>query len=69
MPAHTFFELPGWVTRTHRPGAQSAQIWEDKARMVEISKVPMLCRRAFYADLANAGAHEGRPYARQAVRS
>jgi HCOMODA/2-hydroxy-3-carboxy-muconic semialdehyde decarboxylase len=27
--------------------------------MVEISKVPMLCRRAFYADLANAGAAVG----------
>jgi ribulose-5-phosphate 4-epimerase/fuculose-1-phosphate aldolase len=27
--------------------------------MVEISKVPRLCRRAFYADLANAGAAVG----------
>src|SRR6202035_4052486 len=32
---------------------------EDGRRMVEISKVPVICRRAFYADLATAGAAVG----------
>ena len=27
--------------------------------MVQISKVPLICRRAFYADLASAGAAVG----------
>src|SRR5260370_41625225 len=60
--AHTFSGSPV----PHRDASIKAQrsrrnqqIPEGGRRMVEISKVPVICRRAFYADLASAGAAVG----------
>src|SRR5215469_3331762 len=39
--------------------SQMKQFPEERRRMVQVSKVPLICRRAFYADLAAAGAAVG----------